>query len=523
MWPYPEIRNIGDIVRFNARRFPNKPAILFEDNVLTMAELDRLSNQFANGLIAGGVKRGDRIAYCGKNSDDYMIALFGIAKASAAFVPLNWRLATEELVEIVGDAEPSFIFVEAEFERSWHHVRDVGNFHFGSQIINPGKPENNPLRQWLAGQSEADPMLECPLDENAWILYTSGTTGRPKGVQLTTGGIIMMRLCEHFEPAFTWSENDTFLFIAPNFHLLGVSLTLQAFYNGGTIAVVKMFDPALVLKEITAKKPTIVALAPIMIQMLVNHPNCEITDFSSVREVVYAGSPISLAVIKQALDKMPCRFMQFYGATESGGAMTLLRPEEHDLNNEERLTSCGKPLPLIDVKIVDSKGNEVAPGESGELLVRTPAINNGYWRKPELWPDVYQNGWYRTGDMARQDAEGFLYLVDRVKDMIVTGGENVYCSEVENCLSLHPSIKQVAIIGVPSEKWGEEVKAVVILKDGETLDEHELIGYAKARLASYKCPKSVDFVEAFPVNANGKVLKRKLREPYWQEKGRNIA
>lgn len=519
MWPYPEIRNLGDMTRYNARVYPEKTALLFEDNVISMSEFDRLTNQFANAIIADGLLPGDRVVYYGTNSDDFLIALFGAAKANVTFVPLNWRLATEELKVVLADADPKMALVDSDFVEPWNKAT---NSSVATKVVDPGDSAANPFRQWLSGQSPEDPGVEVPLDDIAWILYTSGTTGVPKGVQFMHSGIILMRMCEHFEPAYTWSEQDTLLFVAPNFHLLGIGLTIQAFFNGGAIAVVKAFDPKLVLREIDGKKPSILAVAPVMIQMILSEPEYKNVDFSSIREVVYAGSPISLGLIKQALDVMPCRFMQFYGSTESGGAITLLRPEEHDLSNEKRLTSCGKPLPMIDVKIMNGKGEEVPEGETGEMWIRVPSITKGYRNKPEAWEEVYHNGWFQSGDVAYRDEEGFLYIVDRVKDMIVTGGENVYCSEVENCLSLHPAVHRVAVIGVPSERWGEEVKACVILKPEAEECQQELIDYAKAHLAGYKCPKSVDFYESLPLGGTGKVLKRELRENYWKGQDRSV-
>ena len=522
MWPYPEVRNVADITRYNARNYPEKPALLFEDNVISMAELDAMTNQFANGLIDGGVKPGDRVVFYGSNSDDFLVALFGTAKASAVFVPLNWRLATEELQGVLEDATPTMAIVNSELSDAWGAVTELLPFELSTQYVTPGVPGSNPFRQWLNTFDTEDPMLDTGLDDLAWILYTSGTTGKPKGVEFMHSGIILMRMCEHFEAAYTWSKDDTLLFVAPNFHLLGIGLTIQCFFNGGSIAVVKAFAPKLVLNEIQHKKPTILAVAPVMIQMVLDEPDYVNTDFSSIREVVYAGSAISLGLIKKAVEVMPCRFMQFYGSTESGGAITLLRPEEHDLNNEHRLTSCGKPLPLIDVKVMSPDGVEVPDGERGEMWIRVPSIARGYRNKPKAWDEVYENGWFKTGDVAYRDDEGFLYIVDRAKDMIVTGGENVYCSEVENCLSLHEAVAKVAVIGIPSDRWGEEVKACVVLNDGFSECEGDLINYAKERLAGYKCPKSVDFFEALPVGGTGKVLKRQLREPYWDGAERNV-
>ncbi|MCB1667475.1 MAG: AMP-binding protein [Pseudomonadales bacterium] len=510
------------MTRYNARNYPDKPALLFENNVISMSCLDKMTNQFANGLIDAGVKPGDRVVFYGSNSDDFLIALLGAAKASAVFVPLNWRLAVEELQGVLEDATPAMGLVNSELSETWAAVNKLLPFKLQTKFVTPGVPESNPFREWIGKFSDEDPMLECGLDDLAWILYTSGTTGKPKGVEFMHSGIILMRMCEHFEPAYTWDDNDTLLFVAPNFHLLGIGLTIQALFNGGTIAVVKAFSPKLVLEEIQSKKPTILAVAPVMIQMLIEDPAAADSDFSSIREVVYAGSSISLGVIKRALEFMPCRFMQFYGSTESGGAITLLRPEEHDLSNEKRLTSCGKPLPLIDIKVMTPDGVELPDGEAGEMWIRVPSISRGYRNKPKAWSEVYDNGWFKSGDVAYRDEEGFLYIVDRAKDMIVTGGENVYCSEVENCLSLHKAVQRVAIIGVPSERWGEEVKACVVLNEGYSECGDELITYAKERLAGYKCPKSVDFFSALPLGGTGKVLKRELRQPYWDGQERNV-
>ncbi|MEQ8936617.1 MAG: AMP-binding protein, partial [Amphiplicatus sp.] len=247
------------------------------------------------------------------------------------------------------------------------------------------------------------------------------------------------------------------------------------------------------------------------------------TDFSSIRLTLYAGSPISLGLIKRAIKIMPGDFMQFYGATEANGAFSILRPDEHDLDNEATLQSCGRPLPLIEFRIVDGDGNEAPVGEPGELLVRAPAITAGYWNQPETTESVMRNGWYKTGDVARRDEEGLYYIVDRVKDMIVSGGENIYSSEVENALSTHAAVAAVAVIGVPSDRWGEEVKAIVIPAKDRNIQEAELIAYCRERLAGYKVPKSVDFVDEFPLVPSGKVSKKDLRARYWKDQSRGVA
>jgi len=251
---------------------------------------------------------------------------------------------------------------------------------------------------------------------------------------------------------------------------------------------------------------------PTAIQLVLDHPDSKTADYSSLRLVMYAGSAISSTLLKRALSEMKCRFMQFYGATESSGALTLLRPEQHDVNDEARLRSCGTPLPLTEVKIVDGDGKEVPEGSNGEFWVRMPNMFGGYWNQPEATAAVMQDGWYKTGDAGFRDKDGLLYIVDRVKDMIITGGENVYSAEVEQALAKHPSIRQCAVIGLPDAKWGERVTAVVIPVPGATLTQEEVIAHCRALIAGYKVPKEVRFVEAFPMTATGKILKRSVRE-----------
>jgi long-chain acyl-CoA synthetase len=260
-----------------------------------------------------------------------------------------------------------------------------------------------------------------------------------------------------------------------------------------------------------------------MIQMLLDNPAAETADFSSLRLVLYAGSPISLGLIKRAIAKMPCKFMQFYGSTEGSGAFSILRPDEHDLDDEAALQSCGRPLPLIEFRIVDGSGDDVPEGAIGELWIRSPAITAGYWNQPEATAEVLCDGWYHSGDMARRDAKGLYYIVDRAKDMIVSGGENIYSAEIESLLSTHPRVASAAVIGVPHERWGEAVKAVIVTRAGESILETESIAWCRERLASYKVPKSVDFVEAMPIISTGKISKRDLRERYWKDHARGVA
>ena len=519
MWIYPEIRTLGDFPNYYARHDPQRPALRTDNRAVSFAALERTANQIAHLLESKGAEQGRLVGFLGKNSSDFYFALFGCAKTRAGFVVLNWRLTAVELAEQIRDSETQLIFAEREMqplldeacvladvkaEAIWFDARDT-------------------LETLVDGEPSTRPEITVSEGDTAIQLYTSGTTGRCKGVMMSHAAINYMRLCEHFEPAYEWHRGDSFINALPNFHLLHLGIALQCLYNGVAITVVRQFEPALVLATISRQRPTLLTLTPTMLQMLLDHPDAATTDFSSLRLTLYAGSPISLGLITRAIETMPCRFMQFYGSTESGGASSILRPEEHDLKNPAKLQSCGRPLPLIEFKIIDGNGNAVPDGEAGELMIRQPSITKGYWRQPGNTAAVLENGWYRSGDIARRDSDGLYYIVDRSKDMIVTGGENVYSAEVENILSLHPAVAAVAVIGVPDARWGEAVKAIVIRREGQAAGEADLIAYCRTRLANYKVPKSIDFVERFPLVPSGKVSKKDLRARYWQGSGRSVA
>ena len=517
MWVYPEIRTLGDYPCFWARHDANRTALKTHDRVVTFTELDSQANRAAHFLLDRGATADALVGFMGKNSLDFYFAFFGCARTRAGLVVLNWRLAAPELATQIIDSKAQFIIAEREMEP----LLTAAIQDFPVKPVIQWIDEVDTLESIIASQPDTRPDTAVSEDDTAFQLYTSGTTGRAKGVMLSHKGTNMMRLSEHWEPAYQWEDGDSFINALPNFHLLHLGITLQCLYNGVSITVVRQFDPALVLRSITDLKPTLLTLTPTMLQMLLDHPDAASSDFSSLRLTLYAGSPISLGLIKRAIAAMPGQFMQFYGSTEAGGASSILRPNEHNLEDEAKLQSCGRPLPLVEFRIVDADDNDVAEGEPGELLIRQPAITKGYWQQPETTAAALQNGWYRSGDIARRDAEGLYYIVDRAKDMIVSGGENIYSAEVENVLSTHPSVGGVAVIGVPDDRWGEAVKAVVIAK--ETVDPADLITWCRDRLAAYKVPKSVDFVDSFPLVPSGKISKKDLREQYWDGVGRSVA
>jgi acyl-CoA synthetase (AMP-forming)/AMP-acid ligase II len=519
MWVYPEIRTLGEFVSYWARHDPERTALRNAERTIPFAELDVLANRAAHWLLDRGAAEDRLIGYIGKNSFDFYVALFGCARTRAGLVVLNWRLAAPELAQQIDDSETGIIIAEREMEPLL--AAALATLENAPRVV--WIDEVSTFESLISSEHGTPPRVIVQESDTAFQLYTSGTTGRPKGVMLAHKSINLMRLCEHFEPAYQWERGDSFINALPNFHLLHLGITLQCLYNGVSITVERQFDPATVLHSISTLKPTLLTLTPTMLQMLLDHPDAGSADFSSLRLTLYAGSAISLGLIKRAIAAMPCQFMQFYGSTESGGAASILRPGEHNLDDEAKLQSCGRPLPLIEFRIVNANGHEVPEGEPGELLIRVPSITKGYWRQPEATAAVLENGWYRSGDIARRDEEGLYYIVDRAKDMIVSGGENIYSAEVENALSTHPEVAQVAVIGVPDARWGEAVKACVIRKPSALLDEAGLIAFARERLAGYKVPKSVDFMESFPLVPSGKVSKKDLRAPYWEGHGRSVG
>jgi acyl-CoA synthetase (AMP-forming)/AMP-acid ligase II len=510
MWLYSEIKTLGDIPRHYARTTPNAPALIDASGATTFAELDSRSNGIANALLGLGLVSGARVAFLGKNSARYFEILFGINKADAAILPLNWRLAAPELSAVLIDATPEILIADREYEElaasvvalSGIECRVIG---YDSAVV--GESEFDRL---IATTSIDDPGIDVDPWSTAVLMYTSGTTGTPKGVKLSHQGYLYLRLSEHLEPSFDYTADDVMLTVMPLFHAMGVGLSLQAIYFGAAVAVYSMPDPGTLLKLIARDRPTLLPIVPTVIQMLLDHPDAASADYSSVRLVVYAGSSISPFLLQRAINEMGCDFLQFYGGTETSAGVTFLRPADHKMNDENRLTSCGGPLPLVDIRVVDADGNDVALGEVGEFFIRSPSLTTGYYNKPEITAEAFRDGWYHSGDAGYADKDGYLYIVDRVKDMIVTGGENVYSTEVENAIQKLTGVQLSAVVGAPDEKWGERVVAFVVQAPGVTLTEADVIAHCRSHIAGYKVPKQVQFVDSLPMTASGKVMKRQL-------------
>ena len=528
---FPEIRTLGDAPRLHGRTRGDRPVFFFEGRTTTYAEFDRQTAQVANGLAAEGVRRGDRVTYLGKNSDRYFEILFGCARIGAVMTPVNWRLAEPEVVYIVGDSEAQVLFVDEHGAALAARVADQLT-GVRKIIAIEGEPEGcEPYETWRDRQSAADQAVELSPDEVAVQLYTSGTTGRPKGVQITHHNFYAFNEYAARHPADypadmdwnVWEDTDVSMVAMPVFHISGTGWGVVGVYSGAFTVVLREFDNAAVIDTIRRFKVSKTVLVPTTIQMMLEVPGVGPADFASMSDFLYGASPIPLDLLERAVTAFGCGFVQLYGMTETCGAVTYLPREDHRPGSP-RMRSAGKPVPGARIRIMDPDGERVlGPNQVGEICILSPTTMKGYWKQEaETARCIGADGWVRTGDAGMMDEDGYVYISDRVKDMIVSGGENVYPAEVENAMYGHPDIAEVAVIGVPDSHWGEAVKAVVVPKPGATPDAASILKFTRERIAGYKAPKSVDFVEALPRNASGKVLKRDLRAPYWAGRDRQV-
>ncbi|MDG0970074.1 MAG: long-chain-fatty-acid--CoA ligase [Porticoccaceae bacterium] len=512
---------VADISRYQATINGSRIAQIFEGRETTYSQLDTRASQVANGLINAGCIQGSRIGYLGKNSDYYFEVMSGTAKANVVIAGVNWRLAMPEVEYILNDACVEILFVGAEF---YDMVMQLApNLPAISQIIAIDGNHHKWVDycQWRDSQNTADPLLPISLEDDVLQLYTSGTTGHPKGVQLTNGNYLDVLDQAANGGWGDWDEGEASIVAMPIFHVAGVNVGVVGLAQGLVNVVLKDVDPVVILDLLEKYRVKYAFFVPAVILFMNSIPGVRDRDFSNLDFLLYGASPISEDVLLTAKDIFKCNFCQVYGLTETCGAGTILPPEDHD-PARGKLRSCGKAAPTAEVRILDNDGSILAPNQVGEITYRSKSLMKGYWNNSEATAKTIQNGWFFTGDAGYMDEEGYLYIHDRIKDMIVSGGENIYPAEVENALFDHAAVGDVAVIGVPDEKWGEAVKAVVVLKPGATATEEDLIAHSRSKIAGYKIPKSVDFTDTLPRNPTGKLLKRELRKPYWQGKNRQI-
>jgi long-chain acyl-CoA synthetase len=500
---------VADVVRRYAADRPDAVAIRHGEREVSYKQLDERSSRLAQVLLAAGADPGARVAHLDRSAPEIVELFVAAAKIGAVAVPLNWRLAVPELTAIVADAgsplmiaAPAFAGIAAEVAAGVpQHVEVVG---VGADY-----------EARLASADAVDPGGSGEADDPVVQMYTSGTTGAPKGVLTTQRNLAAATLNV---PAWRFDAESVSLTPLPMFHVGGIGWTYLGLSQGATTILVSEFDATAVLDLLEAARVTNAVFVPTILQMLSAVPGAGERDFSALRSIAYGASPITTPVLKAALRTFRCPLFGVYGLTETTGGVVQLEPEDHDPEGprEHLLRSAGRPRPWMELRIVDPvSGAERPAGTVGEVWMRGPNVMAGYANRPdETRAALTVDGWLRTGDGGYLDEDGYLFLTDRIKDMIVTGGENVYPVEVEEALSQHPAVAEVAVIGIPDERWGEAVKALVVARAGVATSADDLVAFTRERLAGYKLPRSIDFVEALPRNPSGKVLKHELRDRY---------
>lgn len=521
MLDFSRLKTVADISRIHAADRPDAVALDFHDRQTTYAELDARASRIAQGLMALGQRPGARLGYLGKNCDRYFEVLLGAFKARGVVVGVNWRLAPPEIAYVLNDAGCEVLFVGREFYPVVEKILPDCPQLKTVIAVDDDHPRWPAFDAWRDAQPATDPMLPIAPDDDVIQLYTSGTTGHPKGVQLTNANYLAILKAGEDMGVADYRPDDTILVAMPFFHVAGVNIGLFSLAQGSRGVVLGDIDPQTILKLIETKKVNHAFLVPAVILFLTQQPNVKETDFASLETISYGASPIAEDLLLRAKDIMGCRFIQVYGLTETTGGGTVLAPEDHE-PGRGKLRSCGRPAPGHAIRVAGPTGETLPTGEVGEILIQAPNVMKGYWNKADATAKALEGGWFRTGDAGYFDADGYLYIHDRVKDMIVSGGENIYPAEVENAIFGHPAVSDVAVIGVPDEKWGEAVKAIVVRKPGVEVVAADIVAYARERIAGYKLPKSVDFVEALPRNPTGKILRRELRAPYWEGRARHV-
>ena len=517
------LRTVGDIFARNARCDPKRLALLFEGRRYTHQELYDRMCRAANGLLERGLVPGERIAILAQNCSQ-AFETFGAAELTGLIaVPINYRLSVPEMKAILGDCRPAALVFEAQY----HAIAAELAMAMPSIRLSVRIDEAEascPYAAILAGASAARPTA-CPEPEDAaYLIYTSGTTGRPKGVMLSHRALVAAARGIAYEGNAL--PTDRMLIVMPLYHIGGKIEQLAFAIRGASTILQRAFTPTGVLHDIQEHRITSAHLAPVMVQRLMNAHDLDNYDLSSLRLVHYASAPMSVALLKRAVAKFGPIFAQIYGLTE-GLMGTMLLPHQHkpdgDAVDVARLASAGQAFTDCAVRVIRPDGTDCAVDEIGEVILGGPSNMSGYWNNDELTVQVLRHGWLHTGDMGYLDEDNFLFVADRKKDMIISGGENIYSREVEEALMLHPAVEEVAVIGVPDPEWGESVKACVVLRAGMSTDFDDLVLYCRTMLAGYKKPRSVDFLDALPRLHNGKIDKKTLRSPYWGTDRRQVS
>jgi long-chain acyl-CoA synthetase len=516
-------------LRRAARNCAEYPAVIDGETRLTWREVDRRVRSFASELLGLGVQPGERVAILMLNGFRYLELYYAVPQVGALVVPLNYRLAEPELAAILADSGASTLVVDDSFAPPGQRLADAQPLrliHAGSGAAPVGMQSYEAL---IEGAGDTEPDWGRPIDEDALVglYYTGGTTGRAKGVMLSHKNLAANAL--HVAIEFRYRPDTNYLHVAPMFHLADMASTFAVSMLGGCHTILDRFSPVPVLETVQRERVTDVALVPTMVNAVLQVPDLRDYDLATMRQLLYGASPMPVPLLKRAMELFPCDFLQAYGMTEASPALTRLTPEDHRRGTakpgtiwEQRLASAGQADVGVDLRVVDEAGKDVAPGVAGEIIARGPNIMRGYWNQLEETAYALRDGWLHTGDLATVDEGNYIYIVDRLKDMIISGGENVYSTEVESAIYAHPAVLEAAVIGVPDPTWGERVHAVVAVKPNHQATADEIVEVCRGRIASYKVPRSIEFVEALPKSGAGKILKRALRDPYWQKQQRRV-
>jgi fatty-acyl-CoA synthase len=499
----PELLTVDAFIRHWATDRPARPAMVGERRI-DFAELDASTRRVAAALQAAGLQRGDRIAWLGKNAVLYFTLLFGAARIGVVMVPVGWRLAGPERHYIAADTDAKLLFAGDGFADDARAL--ALQLPQVRRVLSADE-----AWAWVDSSTPGDFTPSGP--EDAILqLYTSGTTGHPKGVELSNRNLFGLRRPAQDAglPWAFWGDDEVVMVAMPCAHIGGTGLGFMALAGG-------VFD------AIEQEGVTRFFAVPAALQMLVNHPRCARTDFSRLQYIFYGAAPIPLELLRHCVRAFGCKFAQAYGMTETTGTVVMLPPEDHDPNGSPRMRAAGKPVPGVEIRIVDVDGQRLPTGQVGEIVTRSSNNMLGYWKQPEATARAKTaDGWVHTGDAGYMDADGYVFIHDRLKDMIISGGENVYPAEVESAIYGHPDVAEVAVIGVPDATWGEAVKAVCVPRPGHQVDPASVIAWARERIAGFKVPKSVDVVAELPRNPTGKILRRALRAPYWEGRDRQV-
>jgi acyl-CoA synthetase (AMP-forming)/AMP-acid ligase II len=501
---------LSGLIEEQAQHLPHETALIFEGQASTYAELDVRANRAAQALLSLGLKRGDRLCWLARNVATFWHALLGAAKIGVVMTPVNWRLAPAEIAQIIADAMPVLFVGEKMFVDP---LRAVDDFKLPRTMILESGGEDC-FDRFIDSFDPLRPSYNPTRDDVVVQLYTSGTTGLPKGVVLPNrcyqevgdagvkAGVIAPRF-----------DNEAIMHALPHFHIAGVNFGFMGWSRSMPVIQHRQFDPAAIVREAQSGVPLNSFFVPAMIMMILQAAKTAGLPLTNFAQVSYGAAPMPEPLLDAAMAMMPnARFSQFYGMTETTGGVTVLGHEDHAKGLKQRV-SAGKPLPGCQVKICDPETRKEMPlGEVGEIVAKSDFIMDGYWGKPDATHAVIRDGWYWSGDAGRIDENGYVFVVDRVKDMIISGGENIYPAEIENLLAAHPAVFESAIVGMPDEKWGELVRAFVVKRPGAEVSADEVVEFLRPKIASFKLPKRVDFIDALPRNPSGKILKTALRK-----------